>query len=513
MSLQEPLPSYELKSRLLDLCEETEKRRSIRRSLIEWSRYKGFDPARHHRLIIREIEAFLEGDDEVLLLFAPPGSAKSTYISVLFPSWYLARYPQNSILAATHSVEFAERWGRRVRNDIALDAQVLGISLSEDNKAAARWALTDGGEYYGVGAGVGISGFRADLGLGDDFFGNREDAYSETIRNKRWDWYVDDFSARLKPGAKRILMNTRWHEDDVAGRVLNQINKGIVKGRVISIPAIAEANDALGRRLGQYLWDDPGGYDYASFLKARQRETSPMMWSALYQQRPAPEEGDYFKSEWFRSFKTLPAKETLHFYGASDYAVTADGGDYTVHIVVAVDPQGRMYVVDLWRQQAASDVWVETLCDLIAKHNPLDWAEETGQIKSGVGPFLVRRMRDRQTFVHRRQFPTRGDKAIRAQSIRGRMSMDGLYLPVNAPWVAEFQRELLTFPAGVHDDQVDALGLIGQLLDRVRLGREPKDEKPKPTELIYELKNGQLVANMSVREIVELKMKTKERNV
>src|SRR6185437_4898109 len=161
------------------------KRRSIRNSLTEWARHKGFEPAPHHQLFIREIESFLKSEEEVLLLFAPPGSAKSTYVSVLLPSWYLAANPTHSILAATHNVEFAERWGRRVRNDIAADANVLGISLSEDSKAA------------GVGAGVGISGFRANLGVGDDLFGSREDAYSDTVRQKRWDWYVDDFSARL----------------------------------------------------------------------------------------------------------------------------------------------------------------------------------------------------------------------------------------------------------------------------------------------------------------------------
>jgi len=187
------------------------KRRSIRNSLTVWARYKEFEPAPHHQLLIRQIEAFLQSDDEVLLLFAPPGSAKSTYVSVLLPSWYLANNPKHSILAATYSVEFAERWGRRVRNDIALDANTLGIELAQNSHAAARGPYKRD-EYYGAGAGVGISGFRADLGLGDDFFGSREDAYSETVRQKRWDWYVDDLSARLKPGAKRILMNTRWHE-------------------------------------------------------------------------------------------------------------------------------------------------------------------------------------------------------------------------------------------------------------------------------------------------------------
>ena len=288
-----------------------------------------------------------------------------------------------------------------VRNDIAADENVLGIKLSEDSKAAARWSLESGGEYYGVGAGTGISGFRANLGVGDDLFGSREDAYSETVRQKRWDWYQDDFSARLKPDAKRILMNTRWHEEDVAGRVLEQIKRKEIKGRVISIPAIAEENDALGRRPGEYLWDEPEGYNYAAFLRARQRETSPMMWAALYQQRPAPEEGDYFKAAWLKPYDTLPPRETLRVYGASDYAVTADGGDYTVHVVVGLDPEGRMYLLDLWRKQTASDEWIEAFCDLVTEWKPVGWAEEKGQISAGVGPALDRRQRERQAYTYR----------------------------------------------------------------------------------------------------------------
>jgi predicted phage terminase large subunit-like protein len=456
-------------------------RRALRLSLADWARHRGFEPAKHHQLIIDEIEAFLLGDDEVLLLFAPPGSAKSTYVSILLPSWYLANNPTHSILAATHSVEFAERWGRRVRNDIAANANKLGIALADDSKAAARWALASGGEYYGVGAGTGISGFRANLGVADDLFGSREDAYSETVRQKRWDWYVDDFSARLKPRAKRILMNTRWHEEDVAGRVLAQIEREEIKGRVISIPAIAESSDALGRAPGEYLWDDPAGYDYAAFLKARQREASPMMWAALYQQRPAPEEGDYFKAAWLKECAALPDPKTLRVYGGSDYAVTADGGDYTVHIVVGLDPEGRMYLLDLWRKQSSSEEWIEAFCDLVEEWKPMGWAEEQGQIKAGVGPFLDRRQRERQAYCHREAFPTRGDKAVRAQSIRGRMALEGLYIPAKAAWYPALRSELLSFPAGKHDDQVDALGLVGQLLDHMLSGEKPKEpKKPKP---------------------------------
>ena len=114
-----------------------------------------------------------------------------------------------------------------------------------------------------------------------------------------------------------------------------------------------------------------------------------------------------------------------------------------------------MYVLDLWRAQASADKWIEAFCDLVQYWKPIGWAEEQGQIKAGVGPFLERRMRERAAYVARAQFPTRGDKAVRAQSIRGRMELDGLYVPTLAPWYADFRAELLSFPAGKYDDQVD----------------------------------------------------------
>lgn len=397
----------------------------------------------------------------------PPGSAKSTYASVLFPPWLLANTSAN-VLAASHTTELADKWGRRVRNLIAEHSLTLGIDLAPDNQAAGRWALSNGTEYYAAGVGTGIAGFRARLGLIDDPIRSRQDADSELIRDRIWDWYINDFRTRLVPGAAEILIQTRWHEDDLAGRALNHS-----KWHVISLPAIAEPGDQLGRAVGDPLWDD-GDYGYGDQLRELQRSTPARTWSALYQQRPAPEEGDYFKDDWLRPYETTPARETMRIYGGSDYAVTADGGDYTVHAVVGIDPDGRMYLLDLWRRQAASDVWVEVFCDLVAKWKPIGWAEEQGQIKSGVGPFLERRMRERKAYVVREQFPTRGDKAVRAQSIRGRMALEGLYVPKQATWYPDFRSELLSFPAGKHDDQVDAIGLVGQLLDKMIKGSAPK---------------------------------------
>ena len=178
----------------------------------------------------------------------------------------------------------------------------------------------------------------------------------------------------------------------------------------------------------------------------------------------------------------MPPRSALRVFGASDYAVTADGGDWTVHVIVGVDSDDRMYLLDLWRAQTASDQWVEAFCDLVLRWKPMGWAEETGQIKAGVGPWLDKRQQARRAFVARQAFPTRGDKAVRAQSIRGRMALAGLLIPAGAPWRADFESELMSFPAGKHDDQVDALGLVGQLLDVMMPAAKPKaPEKPRDT--------------------------------
>jgi predicted phage terminase large subunit-like protein len=133
--------------------------------------------------------------------------------------------------------------------------------------------------------------------------------------------------------------------------------------------------------------------------------------------------------------------------------------------------------LDIWRKQASSDEWVASFCDLVRKWRPMAWAEETGQIKSGVGPWLEREMRARKAYTAREQFPTKGDKAVRAQSFRGLIATRGLRIPAHAPWRSDFETELLHFPAGVHDDAVDACGLIGQLLDKMLDG--PSQIKPE----------------------------------
>lgn len=441
-------------------------------SLIAFTEYTfpRYQTAKHHRIIAEQLERIERGEIDRLMLLVPPRHGKSELASIRLPAFFLGRQPHKQFLSVSATDGLASDFGRSVRNCInsAEYRAVFKTTLAEDSQAKGKWHTSDGGIYYALGIGGSVLGRGGDCILIDDPYATMADAQSELTRKNVWDWYTGTAYNRLMPGGAIVVINHRMHEDDLCGRLLAQQAAGGDRWEVVELPAV---NDA-----GEALW--PDAYPIEALERIR-RNSQARFWSALYQQRPAPEDGDYFKAEWLRPYDKAPARETLRVYGGSDYAVTSDGGDYTVHAVVGLDPEGRMYLLDLWRQQASADKWIEAFCDLVLAWKPMAWAEEQGQIRSGVGPFIDRRQRERKAYVAREQFPTRGDKAVRAQSIRGRMALEGLYVPHNAPWYPDFRSELLSFPAGKHDDQVDAIGLVGQLLDRMMSGSKPRlVEKP-----------------------------------
>ena len=436
--------------------------------LIAYAAYQwpGYRDAAHHRLIARKLEAVERGEIDRLMISMPPRHGKSMLASEFFPAWYLGRNPTHYVVAATYAQDLADDFGRKVKNQIAdesFGAIFPGVTLKQDSQAVKRFhvegppdTLTTGqaGAYFAVGVGGPLTGRGAHLLLIDDPVKNRQEADSEIIRRRMRDWYTSTAYTRLMPGGRIVVIQTRWHDDDLSGWLLREhAQEG---WDTLYLPAIDKA--------GQALW--PEQYPVARLQKIKLAVGS-RDWSALYQQEPTPDTGEFFQRDWLRPVDALPPKSALRIYGASDYAVTSKGGDFTVHVVVGVDSDSRMYLLDLWRGQTDSAEWIEALCDLILKWHPSEWAEETGQIKAALGPFLERRMRERQAFAYRRQFPTKGDKAVRAQSIRARMKMLGMYVPADAAWRVDLESELTGFPAGVHDDQVDALGLIGQLLDHI----------------------------------------------
>jgi predicted phage terminase large subunit-like protein len=442
--------------------------------------------AAHHKLWIKCLQDVEDGKIPRLMGLMPPGTAKSTYSSVVFPTHVMGRFPGFQVITANYGSDLPRKWGRKGRAIVRQKQyrRIFDTELSAESAAADEWALSNGSEYMGAGILAGMTGNRAGGIIWDDLIKGRQEADSKVFRDKTWDAYFDDLLTRKKPDAWEIGVTTWWSEDDVAGRILPSDYNGESgwidcrdgnRWYVVCIPAEADrADDILGRKIGERVWPEWFGEHHFKPFKLNART-----WSALYQQRPSPEEGEYFKGEWLKAYEKAPAKSTMMIYGGSDYAVTADGGDYTVHVVIGLDPDERMYLLDLWRGQKQGDVWIDALCDLIRLWKPMGWAEETGQIKSAIGPFLNRRMNERKAYCAREQFSTRqGNKAVRAQSIRGRMALNGLYVPTFEPWYPDFRSELLSFPSGKHDDQVDALGLVGQLIDKMVAGLRPKNAEP-----------------------------------
>lgn len=446
------------------------------------------EPAAHHRLMLSVLQGIADGKIRRAMIMLPPGTAKSTWCSVVFPAWYMGRHPRANIIATSYASDLARKFGRRCRSIIKSQeyAATFGIGLTGDNAAADDWSLTNGSTYMAGGVLAGITGNRADGLIIDDPIKGREEADSKVIRDKVWEAYKSDLRSRAKPKLWILLVTTRWHEDDPAGRILPEDydgRSGIVTARdgedwfVVNLPAQCERDDdPVGRKVGDWLWTE---WFPPSFWEQERRSQGPRNWSALYQQRPSPETGTYFSAEWVRWYDRAPPRETLRIYAASDYAVTEDGGDWTVHGIVGVDPDDNLFILDWWRAQTTPDVWVDAVLAMTRQWHPMEWGEEGGQIRGSVGPFLVKRLREERVPLYRRQFPSVLDKAIRAQSFRGRMAMGQVYFPRNAPWSADLISELMSFPNGRNDDQVDVCGMFGRMLDRMATGR-PLPKAPEP---------------------------------
>ena len=448
-----------------------------RRHMKYWCMLNGFRPAPHHELLIQAAEDILARKNDRLMVFMPPGSAKSTYLSDLFQPVALHKWPKAQLIACSHTQELAESFGRRVRNRIQEKGHILQLELSPDSQAAGRWGVIGGGNYFSVGVGGAVTGIRGDIITIDDPVRSAEDADSKLVRDKTWDWYQFDLMTRLKPHGAVILVMTRWHEDDLAGRIL-QAEPG--RWKVIRLPMLAEdEKDPLNRKPGELLWPD-----YFTQQMVAGAKRNPRVWSALYQQRPAPEEGGFFKAEWLKGYAPSELPKNLRIYLASDHAVsTKQTADKTCILAVGVCEQGFIWVLpdSVWGRLTAEES-VEEALNLVAKRKPLTWWAERGHITQSIGPFLRKRMMERCIYTSIVEVTPAKDKQTRAQSIHGRAAMGLLRVPKFAPWWPDAEHELLSFPTGAHDDFVDALSWVGLGLDGVVSARQPKppEARPKP---------------------------------
>lgn len=440
------------------------------------AQFPGYHFARHHLRIIDALERVERGQCRRLMVFMPPRHGKSLLISEYFPAWYLGRHPDRSVMASSYSGDLAEDFGRKVRNQLAGETW-QGVfpssKLDQRTASASRMGMEQGGSYMAVGVGGSATGRGAHLFLIDDPVKGREEADSETYRRRAKEWYASVAYTRLMKDGAIIVIMTRWHDDDLAGWILSEHTHE--QWEVLSLPAIAESGDAIGRTPGSPLWPEAFPLETLDTIK---KTIGAREWSALYQQRPAPEQGAYFCSEWIKFYDKLP--DALKFYGASDYAVTDGGGDYTVHLVAGVDEHDDIYVVDMWRGQTTSAEWIEAFAGMLKRWRPQVWAEEAGVILKSLGPAIKKRLSEQRIYsTLRKQYASATDKPTRARSLQARMEMGKVYFPAmtSRPWMPDLWAEMMSFPTGKHDDQVDALALLSRMLGEMQGG------KPKPREL------------------------------
>lgn len=428
--------------------------RQSRQSLLQFTEYTNplYRRARHHELIAQKLEAVERGEIKRLMIFMPPRHGKSELASVRFPAWYLGRNPTHQIITASYAHKLAAKFGRQVRNLIASpEYQKIfpGITLSEDSQAKDLFNTNRGGVYMATGVDGSVTGSGGHVVSIDDPVKGRQEADSETIQETAWDWYRGDLYTRLMPGAAIVLTQTRWNEADLAGMILESEGRVEDGGQwtVLDLPAINERGEAL--------WPEWYPLDALEIIK---ENIGARNWSALYQQRPQPDEGTFFQRAWFKEWDSLPS---LRYYGTSDYAVTDGDGDYTVHRVWGIDAAGAVYRVDGWRGQTTSDVWIERKLDLIAKYKPLAWFGESGVIKRAIEPMLRRRMLERKIFCRMEWLASVSDKPTRARAFQSYAASGRVYMEPGAD-LSEF----LVFPAGKHDDDVDTASMIGLAIDQ-----------------------------------------------
>jgi predicted phage terminase large subunit-like protein len=424
-----------------------------------------------HKDICQRLEKFSEQvankESPRLMLFMPPRHGKSTLASVAFPAWHLGRHPDHEFISCSYSGSLAMNFSRKVRQLLRepVYKNVFEKSrLDKDSQSVESWQTTQGGGYVAAGVGGGITGKGAHVMVIDDPVKNREDAESENNREATWDWYTSTAYTRLSPGGGILVILTRWHDDDLAGKLLRQAEEGADQWEVIKYPALAEEDEKF-RKVGESL--HPERYNVDALEQIR-KAIGPRDWSALYQQNPVSDEGDYFSRDMIRYFEYDEIDNSqLNYYCAWDLAIgQRDRNDYSVGIVVGVDEYDNLFVVDVVRGKYDGFELVEQILDLYETWRPGIVGIERGHIEMALGPFLQKRTRERglnEAYFKDLKVGKR-DKEARARAIQGRMQQGMVYFPKDAVWTGPMVAELLRFPNGTHDDQVDALAWIGLMM-------------------------------------------------
>lgn len=443
----------------------------------------GLYVARHSRFIWDKLNQLKPGCGKRYMFFLPPGSAKTTDISHHFPAFYLSQYPEYPIIGATHTDKFAEQNGRRVRGIIQSDEHkdlFPQIKLSEESSAAARWELSNGGMYMGFGVGATVVGRRAGGLILDDVVAGIAAADSQTDRDFLWSWWGADLSTRIVPGGWVCLVMTRYHLDDIAGRLLAASNSRYGdKWEVFSLPALAKERDLLGRKPGEPLWPEWQSKDELTRIQ-NQPSMTPRLFAALYQQEPVAESGNIIKRDWIKLWKQSEPPELKFVIQSWDTALSkGNQSAYSSCLTLGVfdDPEtGAPAAILLSRYREKLEY--HDLRKMAARlyhnyhddrrdmpmHSPAKKEPDVLLIEAvTAGLPLISDLRKAGAFATAFKPQQYGNKEDRLRLCLDILENGRFYVPAQPPnytqprkWVEPFIQSLLSFPSGDSLDDVDA---------------------------------------------------------
>jgi len=527
-----PIPSSALKHRTDSALSELRASQRLelanrvlaRRNLVHFIRrfYPAYSAGWVHEDIARRLEKFssdvAEKKSPRLMLLMPPRHGKSELASIRFPAWHLGHHPDHEVINCGYNLDLPMKFSRKVR-ELARDPAFLALFplcvLDAESQSAEAWNTTSGGGFTAAGVGGGITGKGAHVLIIDDPIKNQEEADSIMTRDNLWGWYWSTAYTRLSPGGGVLIIQTWWNDDDLAGRLqLAMRDDGLGDAfDVVKYPALAEQYEYEHNTtckilrfaepleeqagLGEYKAEDftllrkPGEAlhpeRYSAQMLTNYRENMPKrVWSALYQQNPVPDEGMYFQKDWLKLEPQSPELFSKNVYQAWDFAIgEKQHNDYNVGVTLLQDDNDYLHLVDVCRFRGDSFQIVEHILDFAQKWGstpscPLTLGFEDGQIWKAVKPLLSARMAERKQYPSYEELKTLTDKMARARSLQGRMQQGRVWFPTDAPFMPAVTLELLRFPAGAHDDIVDALAHAVNLC----VNKSPqykKEAKPVPS--------------------------------
>ncbi|PFT73134.1 terminase, partial [Bacillus thuringiensis] len=385
--------------------------------------------------------------NQYIAINMPPRHSKSMTITETLPSYYLGNFPEDRVIEISYSDTFARRFGKKNKEKVKqYGADLFDIQISKESSAHDEWLLDNEiGGMISRGVLSGITGMGADLMIIDDPIKNREEADSETHRSKIWDEWIDSFSTRLHPGAIVILILTRWHEDDLQGRLLSEEYGKPLPWQVYNLPLEAEEDDVIGRAVGAPLWPERYGLEFI-----QERKRYPSSFNSLYQGRPTAAEGNLLKRAWWQYYDTLP--KMVHTIMSIDATFKDEADSDFVCIQVWGKNGADMYLIDNLKARMNFPTTLQAIRNMVRKH-PKAHAKLVEDKANG--PAIISMLKNEIGGM----IPVnpQGGKVARVNAVSPYIESGNVYVPRQAPWVHDFVEECASFPNGKNDDQTDAM--------------------------------------------------------